>query len=212
MATIATLLDRIADYGQDADNVAWSRDLKLRTLLDETARLARFQLFGEINWQQGVAGTGRYSVADDTVEITDVLYDGQVLHRTMEDLLDRRTANWEGTPGHPPQYWLTDHQVVNQFRIVPQPQDTGDATPLLPPNPLLGRPEKNLVVWRFINPQPAADESAESGLPTVLEDVAVFRSVATLCGLETDYKDPAKQFFFKELANLILSALSIEVN
>ena len=209
MASIARLLDRIADYTQDADNAAYSRDAKKRALLDETARLARFQLFGEINWQQGVAGTGRYSAADDTVEIVDVLYDGQVLHRTTEEQLDRRTANWEGTPGHPPQYWLTDHQAVNQFRIVPQPQDTGDATPLLPPNPLLGRPEKNLVVWRFINTQPSADESVESGLPTVLEDVAVFRSVATLCGLETDFADPSKVAFFRELAELYLQSMGV---
>ena len=209
MATIATLLDRIADYTQDADNAAWSRDQKKRALLDETTRLARFKLFGEIQWERGVAGTGRYNVADDTVEIADVIYDGQVLHRTTEDLLDRRTANWEGTPGHPPQYWLTDHQAVNQFRIVPQPQDTGDPLPLLPPMPLLGRPEKNLVVWRFINPQPSAAESAESGLPTVLEDVAVFRTVATLCALETDFKEPAKHQFFKELAELYLQSMGV---
>ena len=209
MATIATLLDRIDDYLQDRADQAWSRDQKLRTLLDETARIARFQLFGEINWEQGVAGTGRYSVADDTVEIAEVLYDGQVLHRTTEDLLDRRTANWEGTPGHPPQYWLTDHQAVNQFRIVPQPQDTGDALPVLPPIPLLGRPEKNLLVWRFINPQSATGEEQESGLPTVLEDVAVFRSVATLCALETDFKEPAKHQFFKELAELYLQSMGV---
>ena len=209
MASIASLIDRMDDYLQDRDDAAWSRDAKLRALLDETARLARFQLFGEINWQQGVAGTGRYSVADDTVEIVDVLYDGQVLHRTTEDLLDRRGANWEGTPGHPPQYWLTDHQAVNQFRIVPQPLDTGDATPIFPPVIFPGVTEKNLVVWRFINPQPAADESAESGLPTVLEDVAVFRSVSTLCGLETDFKEPAKQAFFRELAELYLQSMGV---
>lgn len=209
MATIGTLLDRIDDYTQDRDNAAWSRDQKKRALLDETTRLGRFQLFGEINWQQGVAGTGRYSVADDTVEIADVLYDGQALHRTTEDLLDRRGANWEGTPGHPPQYWLTDHQAVNQFRIVPQPLDTGDATPIFPPVLFPGVTEKNLVVWRFITPQPSADESAESGLPTVLEDVAVFRSVATLCGLETDFKDEAKHQFFKGLADLYLESMGV---
>ena len=209
MATISTLLDRIDDYTQDADNLAFSRDQKKRALLDETARLSRFQLFGEINWEQGVLGTGRYSVADDTVEIAEVLYDGQVLHRTTEDLLDRRTANWEGTPGHPPQYWLTDHQAVNQFRIVPQPQDTGDPLPLLPPMPLLGRPEKNLLVWRFINPQSATGEEQESGLPTVLEDVSVFRAVATLCGLQTDFADPAKEKFFQELAELYLQSMGV---
>lgn len=209
MALISTLLDRIADMTQDRDNTAWSRDEKRRILLHETTLMARFQLFGQIEWQQGVAGTGRYSVGDDTIDLAEVIYDGQVLHRTTEEQLDRKGANWEGTTGHPPQYVVTDHQAVNQFRLVPQPQDTGDGTPLIPPAPLLGVPEKNLVVWRFIDPQTATGEAQESGLPTMVEDVAVFRAVATLCTEETDFKELTKAAFFRQLADLYLQQLGI---
>ena len=197
------------DYLQDRTNDGWSRDAKRRAFLDETSRLSRFKLFGEIEWRQGVAGTGRYSVADDTVEMVDVLYDGQVLHRTTEELLDRKGANWEGTPGHPPQYWLTDQQAVNQFRIVPQPQDTGDATPVFPPVQFPGVTEKNVVVWRFIDPQAGTGEGQESGLPVMLEDVAVFRSVAMLSGQQGDFRDDTKTAFFRSLAELYIAQLGI---
>ena len=209
MATIRDLINRCQDYLQDLDSAAFSRDQVRRALLDETSRLSRFKLFGEIEWRQGVAGTGRYSVADDTVEMVDVLYDGQALHRTTEELLDRKGANWEGTPGHPPQYWLTDQQAVNQFRIVPPPQDTGDATPVFPPVRFPGVTEINVVIWRFIDPQTATGEEQDSGLPAMLEDVAVFRSVAMLSGQQGDFRDDTKAQFFKSLADLYIVQLDI---
>lgn len=205
MTTIATLLERVGLYTQDADHTAWSEGEKRLQLLDTIARLVRQDVCGEIAWHRGLAGQPLIALGSATISVTEIVYDGRSLRRVDDVSLARHDRHWE-TVSKTPQVYTMLLEAPQTVRLVPAPVLTGSDVPQVPGVPILQQEAHNVLAWTYVNPQDSDEEVFQCA--EVFEDIVVYETVAALCAKATEYQDLGKAAAFRALAAMLLSALT----
>src|SRR5437870_3861565 len=112
MSSLSSLLIRCQAYLQDENAQAWPLTQIETQLLAEIARLARQQLFGEVDWLQGQTGVSQYDFGSRVVDVAELLYDGRSLRPVKEASLTSYRRDWERTQ-KPPQFYTQELQAPN---------------------------------------------------------------------------------------------------
>ena len=204
MTTIAALVTRVQTYLQDETAEAWPLTQVEAQLREAIQQVGRQQLLGDVLWRQVLAGEAEYTFDGATVEFADVLYDGRSLRMTQEEALTRIRRDWDSAEGLP-QYYTAMLEPSETIRLIPVPHTTGSAVVAVPPQPIAGAVEGNLVVYRWVAPPDVP--AGTFPLQEVLEDLIVWTTVAALSGQQGEFHDHEKARCFETLAMLMLQEL-----
>ena len=207
---IKNQLDRIQYLLQENDTTDVNRRSIINTQhQDETTRLSRRQLWGEVVWLQGLAGTAQYTLPTSTIAIRLVLYDERMIAYASEEMLDSLDPGWEATANEP-QFWTTDNQNPNVIRLVPPPLRDGSAIPLSPGLPVMQAPAQNLLIFLYEDRAGyALNESNDFPLPDVWEDVLVYEAAAELASRESETQNFPLAVALRALSKVYLQALGV---
>lgn len=208
--TIKDQLDRIQYLLQENTTTDTTRRSIINTQhQDEGTRLSRRQLWGEVVWLQGLAGTAHYALPTSTIGVRCVLYNETILHCASEEMLDSLTPGWEDVQDEP-QFWTMDNQSPNVIRLIPPPLLDGSAIPVSPGLPMMQDPVNNLLVFLYEDRAVyAIDESNDFPLPDVWEDVLVYETAAELASRESETQNFPLALALRELGRAYLQALGV---
>ena len=205
MTLLSEQILRVRDILQDTDDSTTNGAKIIGSHQEAAQRLARQRAFPQMLWMNATLNQALYTLPNDIVTVSHVLYNEHVLRYTTETALDRRSKGWEDLASSEPRYWTTDNQNRNTLRIVPAPQRTGSILALIPPLPFILDPVDNLIIFHTEDLSLTMND-ADDQLPTMLawDDLLVYHTarlraerevpeqnlpVATLCGqLEGMYR------------------------
>lgn len=180
---------------------------KVVTAQRESAqRLARLDMFTQIQWINAIADQSLYVLDDPAVDVMYVIYDERVLRYASELSLDRLKGTWESIK-QSPEYWTQDNQNPNTIRIVPAPQYTGSAVPIYP-SPLIQDTRGNLVVFYSEDISTQIDD-LDNTMPTLLDwnDVLVWDTARMLAERESHTQNLPVAQICKQFVDLWTSFL-----
>lgn len=168
---------------------------------ESAQRLARMDMFTQIQWLNAIADQSLYVLDNPAVDVMYVLYDERVLRYATEKSLDRMLGTWE-LQEQVPQFWTQNNQNPNTIRIVPAPQATGSAVPIYP-TPLIQDTRGNLVVFFSEDITTQIDDDVDV-LPTLLDwdDVLVWDTARMLAERETHTQNLPVAQLCKQLVDL----------
>jgi hypothetical protein len=194
-------IERIQWLLQDNSTSPTIKETIIAAHRDSAQRLARHNMFTQIQWINAVANQSLYTLDMPAVDVIYVLYDERVLRYASENALDRFVGTWESQKSQP-EYWTQDNQNPNIIRIVPAPQATGSAVPVYP-SPLIQDTRGNLIIF-YVEDVESQITAEDNTLPTLLDwdDVLVWDTTRMLAERETHTQNLPVAQLCKQLTDL----------
>lgn len=186
----ASILQLVTTFSNgDADSVA------IDQYYDHVMEwLARFPYFVAATIINLTAEDGDYTLADNHVKISGMIYDDAVLDRMEERSLQMFNPSWRDEVGTPVAYTM-DSEHAKTYRIYPKPRATSGDLLFLYGSPLgLDYPQYALVLFHT--------EIRQEVLPWM--DLQVMCDVlAREYGHESNHRDDQVADFFKQLSHVL---------
>jgi hypothetical protein len=138
-----------------------------------------------------------------------VLYDGQRLDGASERLRDVTVREWERKDIGPRYFTLDNLPIPSALRITPPPLTTGSSTLSFLPGPFLLPCENNFLIFVRMRPALGTDENGTTAMLPHWEDIAIWRCIEHLAGVEGDYQDRALAQAARQMAGLLGGPLGV---